>query len=74
MSLAQLVGLALQISIGLTMFGLGLVTRREAVLYLWRHPLQLGWSLAAMFLVVRPLTLSPSWRCSFWTALQVVCW
>jgi bile acid:Na+ symporter, BASS family len=52
MSLRMIVGLALKASIILTVFGFGLHTTREDLLYLLRRPRVLVRSLAAMFVVM----------------------
>src|ERR1700691_2522127 len=54
MSLKMIVGLALKVSIMLTLFGFGLQATREDFLYLLRRPGVLVRSLVAMF-VVRPV-------------------
>jgi bile acid:Na+ symporter, BASS family len=52
MSLRMIVGLALKASIMLTLFGFGLDTAREDLLYLLRRPRVLVRSLVAMFVVM----------------------
>jgi bile acid:Na+ symporter, BASS family len=52
MSLPQLIGLALQVSILLTVFGFGLQATLADVFYLTRRPALLARSLGAMFLVM----------------------
>jgi bile acid:Na+ symporter, BASS family len=52
MSLRMIVGLALKVSIMLTLFGFGLQATREDLLYLLRRPGVLVRSLVAMFLVM----------------------
>jgi BASS family bile acid:Na+ symporter len=71
MSVQRWVPILLQISIALSMFGLGLATRRGALLYLFRNPGQLLRSLVSMYLVMPLIALTLIAAFDFHPALEV---